>query len=125
MDIYEKLKMKYGNIEEYCTESGDWEDRAVEAFKEGDYSTVIENFERVIVAIPDHYNAYEICSYALYKNNEQKKAMDYLEKGIETAKSYEGEAKLPEEMIEDMEKSLRRMKSGEKLDELYLGEIMD
>ena len=125
MEIYEKLKMKHESIEEYCIESGDWEDMAVEAFKEGNNSAAVEMFERVIVAIPDHYNAYEMCSYALYKNNEREKAVGYLETGLEIAKSYEGEAKLPLEMIEDMKESLRRMKAGEDLDETYIVEIME
>ena len=125
MDIYEELKKKYIDIEKYCVESGDWEEAAVKAFKEEKYSVAVENFEKVIVAIPDHYNAYEMCSYALYKNNEKGKAMEYLEKGLEIAKMYDGEAKLPEEMIEDMEKSLEKMKKNEKLDSDYIDEIME
>ena len=123
--IYEDLKNKYENIEKYCTESGDWEDIAVEAFKEKDYRVAIENFEKVIVAIPDHYNGYEMCSYSLYEDNQKEKAIIYLEEGIKVAKSFDGEAKLPEDMIEDMEKSLAAMKEEKELDKKYIEEIME
>ena len=125
MEIYKVLKEKYKNIEEYCTESGDWEDQGVVAFEAGNFSMAVENFEKVIVAIPDHYNAYEICSYALYKNDEKTKAIAYLEKAVEVAKSFDGEAKLPQEMIGDMEESLRRMRGNEELDADYISEIME
>ena len=125
MDIYKVLKEKYGNIEEYCTGSGDWEDEGVEAFKGGNFSEAAEKFERVIVAIPDHYNAYEMCSYALYKNGEKAKAITYLKRGIETAKAFEGEGKLPQEMIDDMEESLKRMEEDKELDTEYIDELME
>jgi len=114
--IIEELKKKYSDIEEYTIESGDWEDQGVEAFKEENYTLAIENFEKVIVAIPDHYNGWEMCSYALYESGDKEKAISYLEKGIEAAKAFDGEAELPEEMIDDMEKSLKLMKRNDKLD---------
>ncbi len=125
MKIYEELRGKYKGIEEYSVESGDWEDAGVEAYKEGNYLKAVEEFQRVIVSIPDHYNAYEMCSYALYGSGDREKAVEYLEEGIEVAESFEGEAKLPEEMIEDMRRSLERMKKGEELDENYIAEIME
>lgn len=123
--IIEELKKKYSDIEEYTLESGDWEDQGVEAFKNENYALAIENFEKVIVAIPDHYNGWEMCSYALYENGEKEKAVSYLEKGIEAARAFEGEAKLPEEMIEDMEKSLTAMREDKVLDQKYIDEIME
>lgn len=125
MKIYEELRRKYKGIEEYSVESGDWEDAGVEAYKSGKYLKAVEEFQRVIVSIPDHYNAYEMCSYALYESGEKEKAVEYLEEGIEVAESFEGEAKLPEEMIEDMRRSLKRIKAGEELDAEYLEEIME
>lgn len=125
MKIYEELRRKYKGIEEYSVESGDWEDAGVEAYKAGKYLKAVEEFQRVIVSIPDHYNAYEMCSYALYESGEKEKAVEYLEEGIEVAESFEGEAKLPEEMIEDMRRSLERIKAGEELDAEYLEEIME
>lgn len=125
MELYKELKKKYDEIEEYTIESGDWEDQGVEAFKEEKYSLAIEKFEKVIVAIPDHYNGYEMCSYSLYKDNQKEKAVIYLEEGIKVAKSFDGEAKLPEEMIEDMEKSLAAMKEDRELDKKYIEEIME
>lgn len=125
MKIYDELRKRYEGIEEYSVESGDWEDAGVEAYKSGNYLKAVEEFQRVIVSIPDHYNAYEMCSYALYESGEAEKALEYLEAGIEVAESFEGEAKLPEEMLEDMRRSLERMKKGEELDETYISEIME
>ena len=125
MKIYEELRKKYEGIEEYSVESGDWEDAGVEAYKEGNYLKAVEEFQRVIVSIPDHHNAYEMCSYALYETGEKERAIEYLEAGIEIAESFEGEAKLPEEMLEDMRGSLERMKRGERLDSEYIEEIME
>jgi len=125
MKIYEELRKRYEGIEEYSVESGDWEDAGVEAYKEGNYLKAVEEFQRVIVSIPDHHNAYEMCSYALYETGEKERAIEYLEAGIEIAESFEGEAKLPEEMLEDMRGSLERMKRGERLDSEYIEEIME
>ncbi len=125
MKIYEELRERYKDIEEYCVESGDWEDAGVEAYRNGNYLKAVEEFQRVIVSIPDHYNAYEMCSYALYESGEKEKAVEYLKEGIEVAESFEGEAKLPEEMIEDMRRSLERMKKGGELDTEYIKEIME
>ena len=125
MEVYNILKEKYGNIEKYCLESGDWEGIAVEAFKEGKYTDAIENFEKVIVAIPDHYNGYEMCSYSFYRDKQKEKAIIYLEEGIKVAKKFDGETKLPQEMINDMEISLKAIKDGKELDKAYLEEIME
>jgi len=125
MKIYEELKEKYEGIEKYSLVSGDWEDAGVEAYKGGNYLEAVGYFQRVIVAIPDHYNAYEMCSYALYECNNQKEAIKYLEAGIEIAESFEGDAELPKEMVEDMRKSLEKMKKNEGLDREYIGEIME
>ena len=125
MSIYEELKEKYSEIEQYSEVSGDWEEKGIEAFKKGNYKVAIENYKKVIVAIPEHYNAYEMCSYALYEGGEEAKAIKYIEKAVENAKAFEGEAKLPDEMVEDMERSLETMKKGEELDRGYLEEIME
>ncbi len=125
MKIYEELRKVYKGIEEYSVESGDWEDAGVEAYKAGNYLKAVEKFQRVIVSIPDHYNAYEMCSYALYKDGKEERGIEYLETGIEIAESFEGEAKLPDEMIEDMRESLARMKKRKELDKNYIDEIME
>ncbi|GLI56444.1 hypothetical protein PM10SUCC1_19580 [Propionigenium maris DSM 9537] len=129
MKIYEELRKRYEGIEEYSMESGDWEDAGVEAYKAGNYLKAVEEFQRVIVSIPDHYNAYEMCSYALYKSGERKKAVGYLEEGLEIAKSYHCESEILEEVleevVEDMERSLKGMKKGEELDTEYIEEIME
>ncbi len=125
MDIYKKLKVKYQDIEEYTEESGEWEELGVLAYKEKRYSDAISTFQKVIVAIPDHFNAYEMCGYALYMNEDTSSAIDYLEKAIEICKGYEREAALPKEFIENIQKNLDKVRGQLKLDEKYIEEIME
>lgn len=125
MSIYEEVKGRYPEIELYTEKSGDWEDQGVESYKSKDYSKAVECFEMVIAAIPDHYNAYEMCSYGLYMSGRTQEALDYLREAIGIAKGFEGEAELPAEMIEDMERSLERMEKGLEPEEAYIEEIME
>lgn len=126
MNIYDELKERYPNIKMYSEESGDYEDAGVGYIVEKKYDLAKVAFEKVIVAIPDHFNGWELAAYSMYlENRDNEKVKVYLEKAIELARGFEGIAKIDDETLEKMDKNLQCVENGQDLDMDYILEIIE
>ncbi len=115
-DYISEIRKEFPYIKPFEEEDEDiWYERGYKFLEEGKLEEAEKNFKKLLLAQPEHHDGYEGLAYTYYKSGAKEKALWFMEKAVEIAKTFLKDDSIDIEVIEEMEDNLRRMKEEKEL----------
>ena len=110
-----QLQKEMPYIKAFEEEDDTWCEEGYDFLEKGEFLRAEKKFKELILAQPEHHDGYEGLAYTYYKSGAKEKALWFMEKAVEIARTFLKDDSIDIEVIEEMEDNLRRMKEEKEL----------